>query len=267
MINWSFGFIKDKEEETDVYIYDENGNRIEKVTLFKIYETPSAEEYYAIQKENKEKEEYEELFSLYDFLEEYYANDTYPIGHWIAENNIGLIIRKDILDDKEKREKIFNYLKEIGEKEFGLKTENIEDAIKIILGEKIPIPPIPILKVPEAPQLRAPAALGFTYGEDKEKDKELLSKILEENPIYCIALTILQDAYEEIQKDLGEVKLEDIEKVLLKFAISVADFYEKIVMNAIFGTYRKSEKEILFNSLIKSKIKSIIKEILEEKYT
>ena len=258
-----FGFAEDKDKETKIHVYDEKGNKIEEVILLKKEGIIGIEKYYASKIKEKTKE-YEECFSLDEFLEERYAqNDIYPDGEWIK--NIMLIIRSDILDNEEEVKKIINKIKEKG-KEFNLEDKSIDEAIEKMKGKPlekvIPIAPkIPevIKLLPEVPLLRAP--------EFKERDKKFLLEIAKkfEHPAQFFAIDILESNYEKIQEELKEIKLEDVKKVLLKFGISVCVAYEKSIRDIIFSSYpEESERKVLFNNLIKSRIKEKIIKLIEE---
>ncbi|ADB57681.1 hypothetical protein [Archaeoglobus profundus] len=77
---------------------------------------------------------------------------------------------------------------------------------------------------------------------DYEEFIEEVFRKIEEDPTRFIVFKALLFAREAIQRDLGSVKLEDVEFVLEKFALSCIDYYEFLLKLVLFPRYNKLER-------------------------
>jgi len=88
---------------------------------------------------------------------------------------------------------------------------------------------------------------------------EKVLKEIEENPEHFIVFKTLYIARDDIQRDLGEIKLKDVEIVLRKFALSCMEYYEFLLKLALFPKYNKLERDFIFNELIREKMVDLLK--------
>jgi|GEM_PF-3023023 hypothetical protein len=97
--------------------------------------------------------------------------------------------------------------------------------------------------------------------ERRQKDLQLIL----ENPLLFLAKHLLISGRDQIQEDLGDVRLEDVEKVLIKFSLSTANDYLWLMKKAVFcGS--EEVVDAFFKTFIEDRVKRELCSIIEAEY-
>ncbi|MBO8183800.1 MAG: hypothetical protein H0Z28_13600 [Archaeoglobus sp.] len=98
----------------------------------------------------------------------------------------------------------------------------------------------------------------------QRKKEETLHLVKKETETY-LATQLLGFESDNIQKDLGTIKLEDVAPVLIKFGAAAIRFWRSLEERSLFQGEIK-ERELLFRLLIEYRIRDFLSALIEEEF-
>jgi|GEM_PF-2719483 hypothetical protein len=100
--------------------------------------------------------------------------------------------------------------------------------------------------------------------ELQRKKEEELRLVKKETETY-LAIQLLRFESDDIQKDLGTIKLKDVAPVLIKFGAAAIRYWKLLEERSLFQGEIK-ERELLFRLLIEHRIRDFLSALIEEEF-